>query len=450
MIPRLLVPKDAKPLSADSGSDGAGRTTTSLDERTIIPAGISSGTLDAISNIPSYRPLDVLAARMVVPRDVADKELDVTRHAAGHLGAMTLDTRIAVPEGLPNVTLPSKAPVPVYKLPDVLEPDVITTGEVTLMAKPTDERVSTWSIFARNAAAMVIQAVFLTLYVLVLPRLFPNKGPTAEQLELARDQLTWANLPALNELPKGPKPAPLPPGPKLHIDPGVLSRLAPMPLPTPPPKQPERSAPQNPAESSLPAAPMPQPTTAPQRQAGAPSIAPTPQPTNNGLILPRMSSPGNAIQNALPRAPRGGGQPSIGFEGRMPGSGGGGYPGGGGGGSSNGVLQMLTPTEGVDFNSYLARVLARVKQNWYAVIPESAWMGERGKVVLEFNINRDGSVPEEQPELVSTSQKQELDRAAISSIRASNPFEPLPSAFSGPYIRLRFIYLYNIPLSEGQ
>ncbi len=112
---------------------------------------------------------------------------------------------------------------------------------------------------------------------------------------------------------------------------------------------------------------------------------------------------------------------------------------------------MLTPTEGVDFSSYLARVLARVKQNWYAVIPESALMGERGRVVLEFNINRDGSVPEEQPELVSTSEKQELDRAAISSIRASNPFEPLPSAFSGPYIRLRFIYFYNIPLrEEGQ
>ncbi len=454
MIARLLVPKDAKPLSADSGSDGTGRTTTSLDVRTIIPAGISSGTLDAISNIPSYRPSDVLAARMVVPRDAADRVLDVTRNAAGHLAAMTLDRRIAVPEGLPNVTLPSKAPVPVYKLPDVLEPDVMTTGEVTLMARPADERVSAWSIFARNGAALVIQAVFLTLYVLVLPKLFPNHGPTAEQLELARDQLTWANLPALNELPKGPKPAPLPPGPKLHLAPGVLSNLPPMPLPTPPPKEPEHSAPQNPAQSSLPAAPMPQPTPAPQRQTEAPSIAPTPQPTNNGLILPRMSSPGNAIQNALPRTPGVGGGTSPAFQGRLPGGGGGGYPGGGGGGGGGtygGGLQMLTPTEGVDFSSYLARVLARVKQNWYAVIPESALMGERGRVVLEFNINRDGSVPEEQPELVSTSEKQELDRAAISSIRASNPFEPLPVAFSGPYIRLRFIYLYNIPLrEEGQ
>ncbi len=361
---------------------------------------------------------------------------------------MTMDKRIAVPEGLPNVFLPSKAPTPVYKLPDVLEPDVMTTGEVTLMARPTDERVSNWNIFARNGAALLIQLILLTLYALVLPKLFSNKGPTPEQLEIARDQISWANLPAMNELPKGPKPAPLPPAPKLHIAPGVLSHLPPMPLPTPTPRLPER-APETPAQSSLPAAPTPQPTPTPQHPVDAPTIAPTPHPTNNGLILPRMSSPGRSIQNSLPEAPRGGGAPSIGFEGGPRGGGGGGAPGGGGGGTYDGALQMLTPTEGVDFNSYLQRVLARVRQNWYAVIPESAWMGERGRVVLEFNINRDGSVPDEQPELVSTSEKQELDRAAISSIRASNPFEPLPPAFSGPYIRLRFIYLYNIPLSQA-
>ncbi len=79
MIPRILVPKDSKPLEADPGPSASRRTTTSLDERTIIPAGISSGTLDATSNIPSYRPSEVLAERMVVPRDAADTALE--RHA---------------------------------------------------------------------------------------------------------------------------------------------------------------------------------------------------------------------------------------------------------------------------------------------------------------------------------------------------------------------------------
>jgi outer membrane biosynthesis protein TonB len=49
-----------------------------------------------------------------------------------------------------------------------------------------------------------------------------------------------------------------------------------------------------------------------------------------------------------------------------------------------------------------------------------------------------------------TSGKDPLDRAAMSSIRASNPFEPLPSQFKGPEIELRFIFLYNLPLDYYQ
>jgi TonB family protein len=105
---------------------------------------------------------------------------------------------------------------------------------------------------------------------------------------------------------------------------------------------------------------------------------------------------------------------------------------------------MLTPTEGVDFTNYLARIVASVKRNWEAVMPESARMGERGRVVLQFRILRDGLVPDAEPGLMGTSGKEPLDRAAISSIRASSPFPPLPPAFSGPYIELRFMFLYNL------
>jgi TonB family protein len=111
---------------------------------------------------------------------------------------------------------------------------------------------------------------------------------------------------------------------------------------------------------------------------------------------------------------------------------------------------MLTPTEGVDFTSYLARVLASVQRNWYAVMPESARLGDQGRVVLQFRIMRDGSVPDAEPQLMAGSGKLPLDRAAASSIRASSPFEPLPSAFSSPFIELRFIFLYNLPLTSAQ
>jgi outer membrane biosynthesis protein TonB len=56
---------------------------------------------------------------------------------------------------------------------------------------------------------------------------------------------------------------------------------------------------------------------------------------------------------------------------------------------------------------------------------------------------KDGSVPDDDPAQVFSSGKEPLDRAAFSSIRGSNPFQPLPAGFKAPYIELQFTYYYN-------
>jgi TonB family protein len=129
-------------------------------------------------------------------------------------------------------------------------------------------------------------------------------------------------------------------------------------------------------------------------------------------------------------------------------SGGGGGSQGGGGSFGNGY-EILTPTEGVDFSDYMARVIAAVRANWYAVMPESALLGDRGRVALQFHIMKNGSVPAGEPVRLIGSGKEPLDRAAVSAIRSSNPFEPLPPAFSGPSIELRFYFLYNLPIEAA-
>jgi len=91
-------------------------------------------------------------------------------------------------------------------------------------------------------------------------------------------------------------------------------------------------------------------------------------------------------------------------------------------------------------------VYITVKQNWFAVMPASVQLGDQGVVSLQFKIMRDGNVPEGDPQRVFGSGKEPLDRAAVSSIRASNPFPPLPGLFKGPYIELRFTYYYNMPV----
>ncbi len=164
----------------------------------------------------------------------------------------------------------------------------------------------------------------------------------------------------------------------------------------------------------------------------------------NSLTLPNLS-PGKALEESMHDALQGKGGPTRGFSDPLPPSPGGGG-GGGGGGNYGGQLEILTPTEGVDFTNYLTRLLASVKRNWYAIIPESARLGDRGRVIIRFKIMRTGDVPFPEPIMERTSGKEPLDRAAMAAIRASSPFEPLPPAFSGPYIELRFMFLYNLPL----
>jgi TonB family protein len=157
---------------------------------------------------------------------------------------------------------------------------------------------------------------------------------------------------------------------------------------------------------------------------------------SSGLRLD-LGTPGETIQQSLQAAMRGRGP--------------GGIPGAG---DSTGQLNNLNPnfstegpiilsdTKGVDFGPYLARVVYTVRRNWYAVIPEAARLGQKGRVAIVFEILKDGSVP--QLRLVGSSGLEPLDRAALSGIRASIPFPPLPEEFTGNHLVLQFNFLYNL------
>jgi TonB family protein len=109
-------------------------------------------------------------------------------------------------------------------------------------------------------------------------------------------------------------------------------------------------------------------------------------------------------------------------------------------GRQYGNLEILSDTQGVDFGPYLARVVQEVKQHWYNLIPESAEM-KKGKLAIDFAIMKDGHV---QGLVVrASSGDPALDRPAYGSITASDPFQPLPKEFNGPYLELRFRFYYN-------
>src|SRR5882757_10073250 len=126
MIPRILVPKNARP--AASASDAAPRRLTSdLDSRTLVPSNLPHIELDGRTAIPSHIPLGVLGTRTVVPRDMPYTPLDAVSRMPDYVPLTILDSRVAVPKDAHASMIEPKQLVAIQDLPEVLDPDVITT-----------------------------------------------------------------------------------------------------------------------------------------------------------------------------------------------------------------------------------------------------------------------------------------------------------------------------------
>ena len=106
---------------------------------------------------------------------------------------------------------------------------------------------------------------------------------------------------------------------------------------------------------------------------------------------------------------------------------------------------ILTPLEGVDFDPFLDHLMLVVTRNWYLEIPESAMLGDKGKVILRLQVQKDGRLLSHTPTVELSSGKKSLDKAAVDAVRSSAPFKHLPEAFPGPNIELRLTFLYNLP-----
>ncbi len=227
------------------------------------------------------------------------------------------------------------------------------------------------------------------------------------------------------------------------LDPKELRKI----LATPPPGAPGPQGPKG-AQPAAPTPPAIAQNQAPTQPQGPQQATPRPQFENNQTAQLQMPThpnsanvfrkyagsmtAGSAIQQATQQAAAN----------RM---GGGGQEGDfglgtGAHGREQGALDILSDTQGVDFGPYLQRILQNVRDNWYHLIPESAEM-KKGKLAIEFAITKDGKVADMR--LVASSGDVALDRPAWGSITASNPFPPLPSDFTGPFLALRFRFYYN-------
>jgi TonB family protein len=456
MIPRTLVPTDVRPFTDNGDKKPPRRLTTYMDDRTVVPSDLSDAPpLTGKTSIPEHLPLDVLIERSLVPRGLGVKPFQQFLPPSEYAPLAILDQRVVVPAYVEppeqrEIDKFDQPPQMTAQLREIVSPDIFNTGEANLLVEPEDRRDAKWDAITRviSVAAHIAFIIFL----IFLPKIFPTHVPTRDEIELASKELGVVYLPP-DEGAVSRRPSP-PPGPVVKITPKTLAKVAP-----PRPEEHRIEAPPVASERprlDLPAAPTPKVNTSPTPNTA--TAPPPPDSTSRLLpVLPKGppshldlglhdASPGKALQqdlqDAVKHAPSGGTYSSD--SGIVSGGGGRGGRGGGGAQGQTGNVTILTPTEGVDFNSYINRLLAKLKQNWLTVMPESFYLGDKGIVAISFRINRDGSFPGESLSLDRTSGKEPLDTAAASAIRATSPFEPLPPQFKGPFIDLRIGFYYNI------
>ncbi len=86
-------------------------------------------------------------------------------------------------------------------------------------------------------------------------------------------------------------------------------------------------------------------------------------------------------------------------------------------------------TQWYDWGPYAKQMLAKIRRNWYARMPEIALLGVPGVVRIRFYIERDGTVTG--LTITDESGKPPMDFAARDAIAASSAFDPLPADLLG-------------------
>jgi len=333
MIPRILVPIDARPTAAVDTPTQRRRPTT-MDERTLVPGMLPIVQLDGHSTIPTNLPLESIATRVVVPRDVNREAYGVTEDHSTPVQPTDMDERIVLPAGSAP---PEMSEYPLHVPEDLVDPDIFSTGEVQLIVPEQKEEKGKWQAVTRLSSIAFHILLFVAL--MFQSKLFPPHEPTQAEMELARRQMVTLLPPGTLEALK-PSPRPAAPPPRVHVDPRVLREVAPPAIPNPvPAPQPERPA------KELPSAPVPKPNVvAPEPQLSAKLDAPKPVPTletpdtprpKSQLQLPSEHSPGQSLQDLL-KGTRPSGPRAIGGGGPVQGSGG--HGGGGGRGTAYGGI----------------------------------------------------------------------------------------------------------------
>jgi TonB family protein len=95
-------------------------------------------------------------------------------------------------------------------------------------------------------------------------------------------------------------------------------------------------------------------------------------------------------------------------------------------------------TKGVEFGPWIRRFVSQVRRNWF--VPMAA-MTMRGRVVITFNVHRNGALTD--VTVVRPSEIDSFNTAAVNALLASNPTTPLPPEYPDDKAFFTVTFYYN-------
>jgi hypothetical protein len=163
--------------------------------------------LNGNSTIPTNLPLESIAARVVVPRDVNREAYSVTEDLSTPLQPTDMDERIVLPAGSAP---PEMSAHPLHVHEDLVEPDIFSTGEIQLIVPEQTEAKNKAQLTTRISS--IAFHILLFIFLLFQSKLFPAHEPTQAEMELAQRQMVVLLPPgALESLKPSTRPAQPPP-----------------------------------------------------------------------------------------------------------------------------------------------------------------------------------------------------------------------------------------------
>jgi outer membrane biosynthesis protein TonB len=285
-----------------------------------------------------------------------------------------------------------------------------------------DER--RWARLREGALWAILVHLALLLALFLLPKYIFVPPVVDKTARLDKDEFTYMDTPRFR--PKvAPKPAIKPP----QIDKQTLDEMRKQSPPAPSPPQETKPAEQAPVQ---PQASQPIPPNQ-QSQVEAPRPAAVPARPNFAM---NSANPADQLREAMRNAARSHGAGET--EGQNP-RGLAMHPGAGG------SVQVLSDTQGVDFNNWLQRWHWETEHTWDPLIPDEVNppIYKSGAVAIRFKVLPNGRLMDGSLVLEGRSGDVALDRAAWGALTGSN-YPPLPRDFHGPYLELRAYFLYNM------